>query len=133
MLPAPGARVRDGDRARPSAPGGLRLDLLRAFVVLAEELHFTRAARRLFLSQSGLSRRITLLESTLGAALVVRTTREVRLTPAGAVFAHHAARVLGAADDAVDALRATRPGLRAVPPPGPAPRPGPGQRARRPA
>jgi DNA-binding transcriptional LysR family regulator len=59
---------------------------LRSFQLLAEELHFGRAAARLFLTQQALSKQIAALESELGVALVQRTTRAVTLTPAGERF-----------------------------------------------
>ena len=59
------------------------LGQLRAFVAVAEELNFTRAAPRLFLGQQAVSKSIGQLERELGVMLLERTTREVRLTPAG--------------------------------------------------
>ena len=66
-------------------PIGRELDLraLRYFMAAAEELHFTRAAARLFIAQQALSRDIAQLERDLGTQLFVRTTRRVALTPAG--------------------------------------------------
>ncbi len=57
---------------------------LRSFIVLAKTLNFGRAARQLYLSQSALSIRLQNLEAYLGAPLLERNRRTVRLTPAGA-------------------------------------------------
>ncbi|HEY5274295.1 MAG TPA: LysR family transcriptional regulator [Acidimicrobiales bacterium] len=70
------------------------LDRLESFLMLVEELHFGRAARRLHMSQSGFSRQIGLLERSLGVRLAIRTRRQVQLTDAGVVFAAKAARLL---------------------------------------
>lgn len=72
--------------------------LLRAFLAVAEELHFTRAAARLFVAQQALSRDIRQLERELGAELFVRTTRQVSLTPDGERLLPYARRVLDAHD-----------------------------------
>jgi len=56
---------------------------LAAFVAVSEEASFTRAGRRLHLSQPGVSGRIMRLERALGVRLLDRTTRSVELTPAG--------------------------------------------------
>ena len=71
-------------------PGDATLRQLRYFVVLAEELHFGKAASRLGIAQPSLTRQIQSLEKIVGAALVERTQRAVALTPAGAAFAAQA-------------------------------------------
>src|SRR5690606_3943255 len=65
--------------------GGDMLDskLADMFMVVAEELHFGRAAQRLFMTQPPLSQAIRRLEEQVGATLFMRTTRSVRLTAAG--------------------------------------------------
>lgn len=73
---------------------------LRSFVAVAEELHFSRAAERLFIAQQALSRQIRDLETEVGAQLFVRTTREVRLTPAGEAYLAGVRAALAALDDA---------------------------------
>lgn len=99
----PPALTEGGCRsAFPPPAVGLRLplpgvDLVLSFAVLAEELHYTKAARRLFLSQSGLSRRIAHLEELVGAALVDRSERQLRLTPAGCAVLQFADSLLEAA------------------------------------
>jgi DNA-binding transcriptional LysR family regulator len=64
----------------------LNIDALRSFVVLAEELHFGRAALRLHISQPALTKQIKRLESEIGGRLFERTTGRVSLTPAGEVL-----------------------------------------------
>jgi DNA-binding transcriptional LysR family regulator len=78
---------------------------LRAFVVLAEELHFRRAAARLGVQQPALSQHIRLLELSVGARLLERTTRRVGLTPAGEVFVQHARRTIDHLEQSVAAAR----------------------------
>lgn len=78
---------------------------LRYFVVVAEELNFSRAATRLHMAQPPLSVAIRQLEQELGADLFVRTSREVRLTEVGDVFLDGARRALAEADRAVDAAK----------------------------
>ncbi|MCP2338412.1 LysR family transcriptional regulator [Actinomadura rupiterrae] len=78
---------------------------LRAFVAAAEEMHFGRAARRLFLTQQALSQRVRRLESVLGAPLFERTTRRVELTDAGRRLLPRAREALSAVDAVVAAVR----------------------------
>jgi DNA-binding transcriptional LysR family regulator len=75
---------------------------LRAFVALAQELHFTRAAERLHLAQQAVSAQIRQLEDELGTALFVRTTRHVELTDAGRTLLSHAEPLLGALTTALE-------------------------------
>lgn len=84
---------------------GTRLDLLQSFLVLSEELHVGRAAARLFVTQSGLSRRLAALECQLGASLFERTTRCVVLSEAGAVLLPYARALLEQAAEASHQLR----------------------------
>jgi DNA-binding transcriptional LysR family regulator len=79
---------------------------LRHFVVLAEELHFGRAARRLSLTQPPLSISIRGLEEELGVRLLERTRRNVSLTHAGSIFLEEARAILERAGRAVDLTRA---------------------------
>lgn len=73
---------------------------VRAFTAVAEELSFTRAAERLHLAQQAVSRSVQQLESELGVQLLERTTRDVRLTAAGASLLDSGRSVISAADDA---------------------------------
>jgi DNA-binding transcriptional LysR family regulator len=70
------------------------LKQLKCFVAVAEDLHFGRAAQRMNILPSTLGRQIKLLEEDLGARLLVRSTRHVALTPAGAVLRQDAKPIL---------------------------------------
>lgn len=72
------------------------LRLVRYFLVMAEELHFTAAARRLYVSQPALSNQIRRLERQLDVELFERSARGVRLTPAGEAFLPHAREAVAA-------------------------------------
>ena len=82
--------------------------LLRAFVTVAEELNFTRAAERLFVAQQALSSQIRQLEGRLGVRLFERTTRRVALTEAGERLLPHARAAVEALDGGVAELEAAR-------------------------
>ncbi|MBV9472729.1 MAG: LysR family transcriptional regulator [Solirubrobacterales bacterium] len=79
----------------------IELRQLRYFVAVAEELHFGRAAERLHMSQSPLSRAIRELERDLGVVLFVRTTRQVELTAAGSLLLERGRRALAEIDGAI--------------------------------
>lgn len=79
---------------------------LRYFQAVAQELHFGRAAARLFVAQPALSRQIKQLEDEIGTPLLRRTQRRVELLPAGQVFLERTQLILAEIDRAaVDALR----------------------------
>jgi DNA-binding transcriptional LysR family regulator len=83
----------------------MNLDRLRTFRVLAETLHFRRAAERLHVSQSAVSQQINALEEELGVPLVEHIGRRTFLTPAGKVLVDEAGKVLAAVDRAAEAVR----------------------------
>ncbi|GAA2648131.1 LysR substrate-binding domain-containing protein [Streptomyces vastus] len=77
---------------------------LRYFVAVAEELHFTRAAERLYVSQPALSKQVRVLERKLGAPLFERDRTGVRLTPVGEALLPYARRVVADWEEARDAI-----------------------------
>ncbi|MGW6934300.1 LysR family transcriptional regulator [Lentzea sp. NPDC054927] len=90
----------------------MELRQLEYFLAVADECHFTRAARRMHVSQSGLSASIRALEVELGAPLFLRTTRQVELTQAGRALLPEARRALSSVESARDAVAAVQGLLR---------------------
>jgi|GEM_PF-4668971 DNA-binding MarR family transcriptional regulator len=92
--------------ARSAASRDLDLRAVRCLLVLSEERHYGHAAERLHMSQPGLSRTIAVLEARVGACLVVRSARPVRLTKEGEVLAGHGRRLLAEQQAAFEDLAA---------------------------
>ncbi|MEM9201740.1 MAG: LysR family transcriptional regulator [Actinomycetota bacterium] len=88
------------------------LKRLDAFVAVADELHFGRAAERLHIAQPALSQQIRQLEQDLGLRLLERTTRRVDLTADGVAFLPHARQLLVSARSVVQAADELRAGAR---------------------
>ncbi|MYM19292.1 LysR family transcriptional regulator [Brevibacterium sp. 5221] len=89
----------------------IEIHQVRAFLAVAEELHFGRAAERLEIAQPPLSRTIRQLEGELGTRLFDRTTRSVTLTPTGAALVEPARAVIEATDAAAESIRKAGAGL----------------------
>jgi DNA-binding transcriptional LysR family regulator len=92
----------------------VQLRHLRYFIAVAEELHFSRAARRLNVSQPPLSQQVRQLEVIVGAPLLVRTSRRVQLTSAGVALLDGARRSLAEVERAVLAAQRAGHGERDV-------------------
>ena len=75
------------------------------FVAVAEELHFGHAAARLSIAQPALSKAIRRIESRLGVTLLLRSSRNVSLTPAGEALLHHGRHALNAVAAAAESAR----------------------------
>lgn len=89
----------------------MELRHLRCFLIVAEELHFARAAERLHIDQSLLSRTIKELEEELGVRLFIRTTRNTQLTRAGRQLLEHVPRIFTALDQARDGVKSATNGF----------------------
>ena len=83
----------------------MELRHITSFLVLAEELHFGRAAARLCMSQPSLSLQLQQLERRIGVQLVARSSHQVRLTAAGEAFRREAAPLLAQLDRAAEEAR----------------------------
>jgi DNA-binding transcriptional LysR family regulator len=92
-------------RAHYTTAAAIEIRHLRYFLMVSEELHFRRAAERLYMSQPPLSQSIMKLENELGVTLLERTNRTVALTDAGRVFEEEARKVLEGLDAAVEEVR----------------------------
>lgn len=77
-----------------------RLDAMKAFLAVSDLGGFAPAARHLRMSAAGVTRAVALLEADLGLALLARTTRVVRLTERGALYAERCRRILAEVDEA---------------------------------
>ncbi|MCO6005438.1 LysR substrate-binding domain-containing protein [Actinoallomurus purpureus] len=86
----------------------MELRQLRYFVILAEELHFGRAAQRHHIGQSALSQQLRLLERELGVRLLDRSTHHVQLTCCGKAFLTEARKILSQVERAVALARSER-------------------------
>ncbi len=91
--------------ALPPTPDAIELRHLRAFVAVASELSFSRAAQRLFITQPALSRQIRGLERLVGCELFRRSTQGVQLTLAGEALLARARALLADLDDAISVTR----------------------------
>jgi epsilon-lactone hydrolase len=89
----------------PRAPEAIELRHLRAFLAVAEELNFGRAAERLYITQPALSRQIRMLEQLLGCTLLKRSTHRVELTLAGEALLDRVRPVLREVDATVAAVQ----------------------------
>jgi epsilon-lactone hydrolase len=91
--------------AFPQAPEAIELRHLRAFVAVAEELNFGRAAERLYITQPALSRQIRALEQLVGCELLRRSTHRVELTLAGEALLDRVRPVLREVDATISAVQ----------------------------
>ena len=85
--------------------GQLELRHLRYCIAVAEELSFTKAARRLNIAQPPLSQQVKQVEERLGVSLFLRSSRKCELTPAGSAFVEAARRAVGEVERAAEAAR----------------------------
>ena len=91
---------------------GMEFRQLRYFVAVAEEGNISRAAKKIFLTQSALSRQIKALEDEIGQCLLERQAHSIRLTPAGEILLREARDLLQRADQMLERVRTARQGVR---------------------
>lgn len=92
----------------------MKIRQLECFVMLATEMNFTRAARRLHMSQPPLSTQIQMLERELGAQLISRTSRKMALTRAGKSLLNRARNILAQHERCLHEIREIEAGLEGV-------------------
>ncbi|NYT84021.1 LysR family transcriptional regulator [Pollutimonas harenae] len=92
----------------------MNINQLKYFVALAEELNFTRAARRLHISQPPLSKQIALLEEELEVRLFNRTSRRVELTEAGRIYLYEVKAILARLSRATARARSVEQGMEGI-------------------
>lgn len=107
--------VSEAHKPRPRQRSVLRLDLIETFIVIAEERCLARAAERLYVSPSGITRRLQALETEYGTALIDRRCKTLGLTPAGHALVPHAIAITAAAQAAAEAVHEA-PDMRLVNP-----------------
>jgi LysR family transcriptional regulator, benzoate and cis,cis-muconate-responsive activator of ben and cat genes len=90
----------------------MELRQLRYFIAVAEEGNISRAAKKMFLTQPALSRKIKALEEEIGQCLLERQAHSIRLTPVGEAMVREARELLQHADLALERVRAAGRGLR---------------------
>jgi DNA-binding transcriptional LysR family regulator len=87
------------------------MEQMRTFLAVADCLNFTKAAERLYLSQPTVSRQIQSLEEECKTPLLVRTRKEVRLTPAGAIMVSHLKKSLEEIEAGLEEIQASSNGI----------------------
>jgi len=90
----------------------MELRQLRYFVAVAEEANISRAAKKIFLTQSALSRQIKALDHEIGQCLLERQAHSIRLTPVGEALLREARELLQHAEQVVERVRAAGSGVR---------------------
>jgi DNA-binding transcriptional LysR family regulator len=96
--------VVEAHERRLQQRSALRVDLIETFIVIAEERCLARAAERLYISPSGITRRLQALEMEYGRALVDRDGKMLGLTAAGHALLPHAEAIAAAAQAAAEAV-----------------------------